>query len=175
MLVSTTVVSTRILRPAAKPSVCASDHQPLVDLLDHLGPDRQAPAAHRLCIGRLAGADPREVAVHQIGAHLALEHLVAPVADVLEDQQPQYHLGRRTSPAAATALGMPFRQSLVHGRDDVLVREHRVGVLHPIFTKIADLLGDQSVAEAELRPPHLNHAASSAASMRSVPDAANHD
>ena len=145
-----------------------------MNLLDHLGPHRQAPTAHGLCIGRLAGADPGEVAVHQIGAHLALEHLVAPVADVLEDQQPQHHLGRCASPAAAAALGMPSRQSLVHRRDNVLVREHRVGVLHPVFTKIAHFLGDQSVAEAELRPPHLNHAASSAASMRPVPDAADH-
>jgi len=52
---------------------------------------------------------------------------------------------------------MPPRQSFVHGCDNVLVREHRVGVLHPVFAKIAHFLGDQSVAEAELRPAHLNH------------------
>jgi hypothetical protein len=44
-------------------------HQPLVNLLDHLGPHCQTPTSHRLCIGCLAGADAGEVAVHQIGAH----------------------------------------------------------------------------------------------------------
>src|ERR1019366_1022455 len=57
-------------------------HEPLVNLLDHLGPHRHAPTSHRLCIRRLAGADAGEVAVHQIGAHLALQHAITPVADV---------------------------------------------------------------------------------------------
>ena len=141
-------------------------HQPLVNLLENLRPERHAPAAHRLGIRRLAAAHAGEVPVHQIGAHLALQHLIAPVADVLEDQQPQHHLGRRAASPAATALGMSFRQSLVHRRNNGLIRQHRIGVLHPVFAKIAHLLGNQPVAEAELPPPHLNHAACSAPSMR---------
>ena len=34
---------------------------------------------------------------------------------------------------------------------------------------------DQSTAEAELRPPHLNHAACLASSRRRAPAAADHD
>ena len=162
------------LAPGRQPVGLSQLHQPLVNLLDHLRAHGKTPTAHGLCIRRFAGADAGEVAVDQIGAHLALEHLVAPIARVLEDQKPQHHLGWCTSPAAAPALGMPPRQSLVHRCDNVLVREHRIGVLHPVFTKIAHFLGDQSVAEAELRPPHLNHAASSGPSMQPVPDEADH-
>ena len=150
-------------------------HQPLVNLLDHLRPERDTPAPHRLGIGRLAGADPGEVAIHQIGAHLALQHAIAPVADVLEDQQAQHHLGRCAQPTATAALGMPSRQCFVHRSYDLLVRQHPVGVPHPAFAKIAYLFGDQPVTEAELRSAHLNHAVSSASSTRPVPGAADHD
>jgi hypothetical protein len=47
--------------------------------------------------------------------------------------------------------------------------------LWAIERKIAHFLGNQAVAEAELSPPHLNHAASPASLMRSAPDAADHD
>jgi hypothetical protein len=103
-----------------------------------------------------------EVPVHQVGAHLALQHLIAPVADVLEDQQSQHHVGRGTATPPATALRMTFRQCLVHGCDNLLIRQHFVGMCHPVFAKIAHFLGNQAVAETELSPPHLNHAASPA-------------
>jgi hypothetical protein len=32
-------------------------------------------------------------------------------------------------------------------------------MLHPVFAKITHFLGNQSIAEAELYPPHLNHVA----------------
>ena len=123
--------------------------------------DRQAPAAHCLGIGHLRAADAREVAVHQIGAHFAFQHLIAPVADVLEDQQAQHHFGRSALSAAAATLGMPLRQSVVDGRHQLFVLKHLVGVDHPILAQITHLLGDQSVAEAELRAPHFNHGSSS--------------
>jgi hypothetical protein len=37
---------------------------------------------------------------------------------------------------------MPFRQSLVHGGDNGLIRQHRIGVFHPAFAKIAHFLRD---------------------------------
>jgi len=58
----------------------------LVNLFDGLRPESQAPAAHCLGIGHLRAADAGEVAVHQIGAHFAFQHTIAPIADVLEDQ-----------------------------------------------------------------------------------------
>src|SRR6202040_859277 len=82
-------------------------HQSLVYLFDHFGPQGQAPAPHGLGIGRLRTAHTGELAVHQIGAHLALQYRVTPVADVLEDQQAQDYFGRSSQPAAAAAPGVP--------------------------------------------------------------------
>ena len=59
--------------------------------------------------------------------------------------------------APAAAVGMPMRQSFVHGADDLLIHQHPIGVFHPIFAKIAQFRGDQPIAETELCPPHLNH------------------
>src|SRR5580700_6780218 len=89
MLVSTTVVSTRMRRPSVKPWLCAT-----VTILGWICLITPPPSAtpQRLGVGRLRAAHAGEVAVHQIGAYLALEHAIAPVADVLEDQQPQHHL-----------------------------------------------------------------------------------
>ena len=72
--------------PLDHPFVLGDGHDSLVKLSDHLWPERHAPAAHRLGVGHLGAAHPSEVAVHQIGAHFALQRLIAPVADVLEDQ-----------------------------------------------------------------------------------------
>ena len=149
-------------------------HHPGVNLFDHVSPQRHAPAPHRLGVGRLRAAHAGEVAVHQIGAHLALEHAIAPVADVLEDQQAQHHLRRRTQSAAAAALGMALAEGLVHGRYHLLIRQHLIGVPHPVFAQIAHLFGDQAVAEAALCTPHLNHVACAGTST-AAPGAAVHD
>jgi len=61
-------------------------HDAIVDVLDCCRTERHTPAPHGLGIRHPGAADPGEVAVHQVGAHLALEHAVAPVADVFEDQ-----------------------------------------------------------------------------------------
>src|SRR5262249_9388618 len=116
-----------------------------------------------------------EVPVHQVGAHLSLQYFIAPVPDMLEDQQPQYHVSRRAPTATTAALRMSFGQSLVHGRNHGLVRQHRIGMLHPVSAEIAHSLSNKSATEAELRPPHLNHAAFLAPSTCPVPGAADHD
>jgi hypothetical protein len=69
---------------------------------------------------------------------------------------------------------MPLRQSLVHRRYQQFIRQNLIGVLHPIFAKIGHLGGDQSVAEAQLRAPHLNHGAGSGAVARPRLDATLH-
>ena len=154
------------------PSYC---HHSFVNPLDHLRPDRRAPAAHGLGVGHLAAAHAGEVAVHQVGAHLALHHLIAPVAHMLEDQQAQDHLRRYAFAAPAAASGMALPQSLVHSRHDLFVGQHPVGSLHPVLTKIAHFLGDQPVAEAQLGAAHLNHASSSRALRCRQPGATGRD
>jgi hypothetical protein len=108
------------------------EHDPVVDLFDHLWPHCHAPSADGLGVGHLGPTDPGEIAVHQIGARLPFQHAVAPVAHVLEHQQTQHHLGRGARPAAGAALGMPLGQGLVHGRHDFLVRQYLIGVFHPL-------------------------------------------
>src|SRR5712692_2180941 len=94
--------------PVHHPLVLRYFYHSFVNLLDDLRPDSDAPATHGLGVGHLGAAHAREVALHQVGTHLALQHLVAPVADVLEDQQTQNHFGRGALPATAAALGCRF-------------------------------------------------------------------
>src|ERR1700737_2947037 len=53
--------------------------------------------------------------------------------------------------------GMPLGQGLVDRRHDLLVPQHPIGVLHPLFEQVLDLLGNQPVTKGALRPPGLNH------------------
>jgi len=144
--------------PGCHPVVARDLHDPLVDLLDHFGPQRQPPSAHGFGVGHLGGADAGEIAVHQIGAHLSFQHPVTPVAHVLEHQQTQHHLGRGARPAACAAPRMPLGQGFVNRRHDLRVGEQLIGVLHPRLVQILDFIGDQPVAEAALCAVGLNHA-----------------
>jgi hypothetical protein len=129
-----------------------------------------------LAFRHLRAADTGEVAVHQIGAHFAFQHVIAPVADVLENQQAQNHFGRGALAAAAAALRTPPRQSLEHRRHQLFIGQNLISVRHPVFAQIAHFRGDQAVAEAQLRPPHLNHGSGSGAETgRRRPDATVHD
>jgi Integrase core domain len=64
-------------------------NDPLMNLLEYLRPHRHAPAPYGLGVRHLATAYPREVAMDEIGAHFTLEYCIAPVADMLENQQSQ--------------------------------------------------------------------------------------
>ena len=145
-----------------------------MDLFDHRRPHSHSPSAHGLGVGHLGTAHPGEIAVYQIGAHFALQHAIAPVAHVLQHQQTQHHLGWRAPPTAAAAAGMPPRQSLVYRRHDFFVRQHLIGVSHPVFVQIPYFFRDQPIAEGALRPPRLNHGSFSRVSAQRPPDAADH-
>jgi len=136
-------------------------HDPVMDLPDRCRSQRHAPPAHGLGIGHFAAADAGKIAIHQIGPHLPFQHLVAPVANVFEHQQPQHHFGRGPRPAAAAAVGAPLREGLVHRRHDLRIIEHAIGLSHPDFVQVRDLRGDQPVAKAALSAVRLNHALSS--------------
>jgi len=84
--------------PRRQPVDLSQLHKPLVNLLDHFGPHRHAPTSHRLCIRHLAGADAGEVAVHQIGAHLALEHFVVRLTSTDAPSAANYLNERRKTP-----------------------------------------------------------------------------
>jgi hypothetical protein len=94
-------------------------HHALVNQLEHLRPEHPAPAGHRLGIGHLAAAHAGKVPVHQISPHLAFQLLTAPVADVLEGQQPQGHFGRCAPSAESvfTIIGDELRYTNVNRGD----------------------------------------------------------
>src|SRR5207248_10437115 len=98
-------------------------------------------------------------------------HYVAPVANMLENQQACYHLGREALPATTAALGTSLSQSLVDDGQEVFICQNLVGMPHPIFPQIVHLGGDQSIAEGQLFAPHPNHGTCSCASIVPLVDA----
>jgi hypothetical protein len=133
-------------------------HDPVVQLLDHDWSEGDPPAAHRLGIRHLVGADASEVAVHQIGADFSLQHGVTPITQVFEDQQAHHHLGRKAWPAVSAAVGMTAHQGLVDRRYDRIILEYHIDVSHPGLLQILDFRGDQPITEATLQASRLDHA-----------------
>ena len=88
-------------------------HDPVMDLLDDAWSERDAPAPHGLGIGHLAGADAGEVAIHQIGPDFPFQDRIAPIANVLQDQQAQHDFGWVAQTATPAAVGIAVRQRLV--------------------------------------------------------------
>jgi hypothetical protein len=72
---------------------------------------------------------------------------------VLEDQQPQHHLGRCAASPRQRLLGCRFAKASYTAA--TMPRPPAVGV-YPALAKIADFFGDRPVAETELDPPHRN-------------------
>src|SRR5262249_141154 len=76
----------------------------------------------------------------------------------MSKQGPHDHSGRKAAPTAGTAQATALGKCFVRGHHDCLVCEHGVGVDHPLLVEAMDLLGDQLVAERELRAPWVDHA-----------------
>ncbi len=143
---------------AADDSSFLSDrHDPAVDLLDDLRAQCNAKLAQRLGVRDFGGADPRELAIHKVGADLPLERRVAPVANVLEYQETDDDVDRCALASAGAAVRPSRCQGLVGHVQQQRVVQHAVDVAHPVFPQIADLFGDKAVAEVELAAAQLDH------------------
>ena len=129
----------------------------LMQPLDDRGAQREADPAQRLGVGHLAGAHVRELPVDQVGPHLALEHAVAPVAHVLEHQQPQHHVGRRAAAPAGAAVRPAPRQRFVDQLDEPLVGQQLVDVPHPAFPQRGDIFGDRAATRWQGAAAALDH------------------
>ena len=92
---------------------------------------------------------------------------------MFENEQAQDHFGWGPQPAMTAALGMSFGERLVNRRHNLFISQNLIGVGHPFFAKVAHLFGDQTLTEAELEAPHLNHGVSSGVSIPTHSDAAN--
>src|SRR5207253_1195015 len=79
-------------------------HQSLMNLLDHIWAEGLQQPSQGLRIRNFLCSDPRKLPVDDIGPHLTLGLLKAPVPHVLQYRQPQRNLGGRLLPPTATAL-----------------------------------------------------------------------
>src|SRR5262249_14923118 len=104
-----------------------------------------------------------EVAVDKVGTHFTLEHVITPIPHMFQDQQTQHYFRRETAPAACAAQVMALAESFIHDRQDLFIAQHLVDMIHPLFVKTLDLVGDQFISEVELCAPQFNHAAFSRA------------
>src|SRR6478735_3884216 len=143
--------------PVDDPLLLGDRHDPLMDLLDDRGSQRQAELAQRLGVGHLGRTDARELAVHQVRSHFALEHGVAPVAHVLEHQEANHDIDRCALATPRAAVRPTARQGLVGQLQQHRILQHGIDVAHPVFPEIAHFLGNEAVAEIELAAAELDH------------------
>jgi len=86
---------------------------------------------HGLGVRNFARVDPAEAPVDEASGHLPLQLVIAPVAQVLERQHPQHHLGGRTRAASPRALPPPSTHHRHHPFDDLFVLERLVDFPKP--------------------------------------------
>src|SRR3954454_22073000 len=137
--------------------LASNGYDALVQLLDHFRSQLASEAGNGLVVGNLSAADTREFTVHQIGAHLPLEFYVAPLANMLEQQQPEDNLGGSPSATARLALFAELALSGLHDHQQTVVIECLIGMPHPWFPEICNMFGDEAVSKAELHTASRNH------------------
>jgi hypothetical protein len=122
------------------------------------GPSARA-IQDRLRVGYVTGIDAREHPIHQIGAHLALQVVIAPVEEMLQNQHPDDHIGRRPWPPAAPTLGPTFFERLGHDFNHGFVLEGDVNASQPVGPQLVTI-GQQNFEQTPLALLALNHARS---------------
>ncbi len=123
------------------PSLLRQFHHPPVQLLDDFRPDQLPQSCQGLGVRHFFIPDPSKGAIHQIGPYLSFQHVIAPVPDVLQQQQAQQYFRGRLHPATATALRMAFPLSFVHRIQKLLIFQQLVHQPHPRFPQPLDILG----------------------------------
>jgi hypothetical protein len=83
-------------------------HQPPMQLFHRFGPQLPRQPAQRLIVRNFSAANACELPLDEIGTHLPVQLIKAPVEHVLERQQSQHNLGWRAFPTAGLALLTAF-------------------------------------------------------------------
>ncbi len=141
------------------PGTLGDIHDTTVQLLDDLGTERARDLQNCFRVGHLAGVDAREGAVHQIGAHLALQIVVAPIEQMLQDQHPQHDLRRRARAPAASTLRPARFHGQGHGLNHGLVLEQRIDLAQPVGPQFVTI-GQQHFEQTPLALSTSDHARS---------------
>src|SRR5271169_534757 len=140
-------------------------HDPFVEALNYFWSQGKCPLIHDGIVWNLTAADTGEGSVDQVGAHFALHHFIAPVANVLEQEQSQNDFSGRAPPAPGSTLGASFGQGFVHSGQQLIIVQNLVRGTHPVFPQIGDFLVNESFGEAELGAAGLNHGVRSGAGL----------
>jgi len=114
----------------------------------------------RLGIRYFLVPNARERAVDQIRPYFSLQHVVAPVPHMLQDQQPQRHFRRCLRSSTRTAIRMALPLCIVHTFDQRCVFQQLIYFFHPWFPQILDFLCQSAVPQTWLSMSKLDHAAS---------------
>jgi len=130
-----------------------------VQLLDHLWSERTGDLQNRLGIGHIAGIDPRECPIDQVGADLVLQIVVTSVGQMLQDQHPDDDLRRRARTAAAPTLRPPSFEALSDDLNHGFVLEQRVDLGQPLGAQPV-AIGQQNFEQTPFALSSLNHARS---------------
>src|SRR5256884_6119045 len=128
-----------------------------MNLLDHIWAEGLQQPSQGLRIRNFLCSDPRKLPVDDIGPHLTLGLLKAPVPHVLQYRQPQRNLGGRLLPPTATALRPSSPLGFVNGVQQLLVVQHLVGLLHPLFPPPRRFFGKPSLPHRPLVESQFNH------------------
>ena len=87
---------------------------------------------------------------YQVGAYFALHHFIAPVPDVLQQEQAQNDFSRRAPAAPAfDSWGSALAKASYTDRRQLIIIQYLVSGPHPVLPQIGDLLGNESFGEAE--------------------------
>ncbi len=133
-------------------------HQTPMQFRNHITTDRLPNAGQRLGVRHLVQADAREVTIGKVGAHLALQGVVAPVAHMLQQPQPQHDLSRCLRATSRTALCVPVTLSVEYAIDQLFIVEEFVGFDHPGFPESLHILGQNAFPQGPLRLFASRHA-----------------
>ncbi len=113
-------------------------------------PESADDASQRLGVGNLVETDAAEAAIDDIGAHLAFQDSEAPIADVLEDKQPQHDLGGSGRTSLAARAGMATTEGFVERGEQAVVVEETIGAAHPGLVEIERVFREERLEEAPL-------------------------
>ncbi len=123
------------------------------------GPSAPRDLQDRLRVRHLARINAREGAIHQIGADLALEIVIAPIEEMLQDQHPQHDVGRCPGAPAAPTLRPARLERLDDRVNHGLVLEQRVDPPQPVGPQLVPV-GQEHFEQTALALATLNHARS---------------
>src|SRR5262249_21110707 len=145
--------------PVRDPGTLCDINDPPMQLLNDLRAECLRNLQDGLGVRYFLRINARERAIDQIRPDLALQVVVAPVKEMLQDEHPQYDLGGRAETPTVLALRPPRFGTLRHRFNHRFVLEQRVDPPQPIGPQLVTV-GQQHFEQTALALSALDHARS---------------